>query len=330
MKTLVKVKFGSYLYGTSTPTSDLDYKSVVVPSGLDIVMQKAKEVIQHNTKTDSTQKNSAEDVDDELIALHKFMKMLTVGDMISSEILFAPDWSIVENSVDWKTIQKYRPLLVHKQVKGFVGYCQKQAAKYGIKGSRVAVMRGALELIENSIEGFGGQAKVVEVATCIENFVQQHKHEHTDVIQIPLPTGAKLPHWEVCDRKIPYSISLINAHAILKKVFDNYGHRALQAETNNGVDFKALSHAVRVGQQAIELLNTGNITFPRPNAEELLYIKLGNVPYKEIAPRLEELLEEVERVSITSKLREEPNRGLMDEIVYNLYSKEVINYDGIR
>jgi predicted nucleotidyltransferase len=31
MKTVVRMRFGSHLYGTSTPESDLDFKSVFLP-----------------------------------------------------------------------------------------------------------------------------------------------------------------------------------------------------------------------------------------------------------------------------------------------------------
>ncbi|MDR3503096.1 MAG: nucleotidyltransferase domain-containing protein [Legionella sp.] len=320
----MKIKFGSNLYGTATPTSDLDYKSVVIPDVRDLVLQRAANVVQQNTKTDSTQKNSAEDVDDEYISLHKFMKMLSVGDMIASELLFAPHSSFVEVTSGWINIISNREHLIHKQVKGFVGYCQKQAAKYGIKGSRVGVMRGALELVNHKIDLLGPQEKIKSISWEIAEFTTTHK-EHTEILEIFQPsTDTYLPHWVVCDRKIPYSITLMNAKLILQKVFDNYGHRALQAETNDGVDFKALSHAVRVGQQAIELLATGNIQFPRPNAAELLDIKLGKVPYREIAPRLEDLLDQVEYVSKFSLLREEPNKTLMEDIVYVNYYNEIV------
>lgn len=325
MRTLVKIKFGSHLYGTNTPTSDLDFKSVVIPDARDIVLQRAKNVVQDNTKLNSKLKNTADDIDNELISLHKFMQMLEVGDMIASELLFAPESSFVEDGQDWDDLLVYRPRLIHKQVKGFVSYCQKQAAKYGIKGSRVGVMRDALELLNVAINTFGPQSKIGEVIPIfIEKFVIEHT-EHTEILYIEQSTGAKLPHWVVCERKIPYGINLFNAKLILQKVFDNYGHRALQAEQNEGVDFKALSHAVRVGEQAIELLNTGNIIFPRPNWEELLAIKLGKVPYKEIAPRLEELLVEVEAAASYSKLNEEPDKELMDQIVYDYYVDDIVH-----
>ena len=35
MKTLVKMQFGSHVYGPNVPTSDQDFKAVHLPDGLD-------------------------------------------------------------------------------------------------------------------------------------------------------------------------------------------------------------------------------------------------------------------------------------------------------
>ena len=40
-KCVVMMKFGSHLYGTSTPASDLDYKSVWIPPAKNIILQQA-------------------------------------------------------------------------------------------------------------------------------------------------------------------------------------------------------------------------------------------------------------------------------------------------
>ena len=42
---LVVTVHGSHLYGTSTPSSDRDYKGVHLPSGRELVLQRAENVI---------------------------------------------------------------------------------------------------------------------------------------------------------------------------------------------------------------------------------------------------------------------------------------------
>src|SRR6185369_4023115 len=102
-----------------------------------------------------------------------------------------------------------------------------------------------------------------------------------------------LIYLSVCDRLIPFTNKVKDALAVLNRLDENYGHRARMAATNEGIDWKALSHAVRVGKEAIELLNTGEIIFPRPDAELLLKIKLGQLAYAEVAELIEQVFEDL-------------------------------------
>jgi len=45
MKTIVQIKFGSHLYGTETPASDLNIKGVCIPTAHDILLQNVQPVI---------------------------------------------------------------------------------------------------------------------------------------------------------------------------------------------------------------------------------------------------------------------------------------------
>lgn len=86
MNTIVRVLFGSNLYGTATPESDTDYKSVHIPNGRDIILQQVKGVIATNSKADTTRKNEAEDIDDESFSLHKYLHLVSQGDMMATEL----------------------------------------------------------------------------------------------------------------------------------------------------------------------------------------------------------------------------------------------------
>lgn len=67
---------------------------------------------------------------------------------------------------------------------------------------------------------------------------------------------------EVCNRKVQEHATLKEAHAMFKRIFDEYGQRALLAEKNEGVDWKAMMHATRVCHEAKELLLDHRITYP--------------------------------------------------------------------
>jgi len=70
------------------------------------------------------------------------------------------------------------------------------------------------------------------------------------------------------------------------------------------VDWKSLSHAVRVYQQVIELLETGFITFPRKNAKFLLDVKKGHHDIEDIKKLLASLDDKVNALLEVSTLPE--------------------------
>lgn len=102
-----------------------------------------------------------------------------------------------------------------------------------------------------------------------------------------------------------------------------YGNRALQAEKNEGVDWKALSHAVRVAREAIELYETGRIVFPLRCADHLLRIKRGGLPYQDVAAEVETLLADVEAATGRAQLPHAPRLDLMEEIVASAYRRRI-------
>ena len=91
-----------------------------------------------------------------------------------------------------------------------------------------------------------------------------------------------------------------------------------------GVDWKALSHAVRVGQEAIELLTTGRLVFPLADARHLLEIKLGQVPHEAVADEIAHLLRAVEAAAATSTLPDEPDREAAADLVLQAYRQQVL------
>ena len=97
---------------------------------------------------------------------------------------------------------------------------------------------------------------------------------------------------------------------------------------NEGIDWKAMSHAVRVARQAIELLDTGRITFPRPDREQLVAIKQGLLPYGEVSRTLELLVEELQSASERSALPETSDEKLADGFVRQNYRALILDVNG--
>lgn len=320
--TIVRIEFGSHLYGTNTPTSDHDYKSVYIPSAHDILLQRVKGSTGHKVKRYEREKNAPEDTDDEAYSLQRYMTLLAEGQTVTIDMLFAPK-PLISSSL-WKEIRANKDRFLTKHSASFVGYCRTQANKYGIKGSRVAAAKQAMELFKSEYARLGPTAKVHEIADLLPTL----EGEHTHLLELPLgPTEATGWFIEVCNRKIAYGNTLKQASEVFAKIYENYGHRARLAETNEGVDWKALSHAVRVANEAIELLTTANVTFPLPNAAHVLSIKRGEVPYEQVAEEIEGLLLDVEKASEESMLREDADTEFIDDLVKRVYRESVIAGD---
>ena len=322
MRKLVTIKFGSHLYGTTTLASDVDFKSVHVPAPRDILLQRAKWSINSARRKMEKEKNLPGEVEEESYSLQRYLELASEGQTVALDVLFAPKWSMIEAPADeWHEVIQNRAKIVTKKSAAFIGYCRQQANKYGIKGSRVAAARKALELLQQLVQEHGTTPKLSDFQELVASHIAGI--EHMVVVDIPLASGTLIRHWDVCGRKLPYTASIKNARDIVQKLVDEYGQRALQAESQQGVDWKALSHAVRVGTQAIELLQTGSVTFPLPNAAHILAIKTGNLPYQDVSTEIEGLLEAVEAESARSTLPSEPDYEWIADFVTHVYRDEI-------
>lgn len=322
MKTIVEMRFGSHLYGTNTPSSDLDMKAVHIPAARDILLQKARPAVTEKREKGFGEKNTAEDIDRESYSLQKYLDLVAQGQTVALDMLFAPadTWTAVSGT--WAEIIANRHLLVSRQYASFLGYCKQQANKYGIKGSRVAAARAARGVLSVALNLHGTTARLEVIAADIE--AQTANTEFMALVDVEMLGPRVIRHWEVCGRKMPYTSSIKSTYEVMQRLVDEYGQRALQAEKNEGIDWKALSHAVRIGHQAIELLKTGHVIFPRPDAAHLLAIKKGELAYQAVAEEIEDLLDAVEPAAEKSGLRDSVDREWIDDFVCEVYGREIL------
>jgi hypothetical protein len=319
MDLLVKMQFGSHVYGTNVPTSDLDYKAVYIPDARDIVLQRVKPTIVQGTKEDKNSRNTKDDIDLEIFSLQQYLRLLMEGQTVAIDMLFTPR-SFYQDKPNhiWEEIVANKSKFIHSGYSAFAGYCRTQANKYGIKGSRVNALRTIIGMLQ--------ACPFHHVKLMDLEFLQKGElppNDHTKIVMINGPKGTPEPHLEVCNRKVPFHATVKYALSIFQRIFDEYGQRALQAEKQEGIDWKALMHAVRVCKQSKELLTTGNITFPRPEAPLLLKIRKGELQYQTVAEIIEVGLEEMEAAAKLSTLQKEPDIKFSEELIYNAYSSKV-------
>lgn len=316
------MKFGSHLYGTNTENSDLDIKALYLPTAREILLGNYKRTIQTIRPKADGEKNTKDDVDLEILSLDRFIELLLQGQTMALDMLFAPsDMYVKENTtiigeLIMADIYNNRHQFLNKNVNAFVGYARQQAAKYGQKGFRLHAIRSALDYMyvlgpSTRMDGLDENA--------VPNWIESTKNEHIKIVLIKDQTGKDIKHLDVAGRSYPFTSQVRYIRASLEKRFSEYGARAILAEKNEGIDWKALSHAVRVNSEAQELLATSRIIFPRPDKDLLLDIKLGRMKYTDVADIIEKGLEDLKSAETNSILQAEPNREFAQDYIVKVY-----------
>jgi hypothetical protein len=316
MNKIVEIKFGSHLYGTDTPLSDSDFKGIYVPTAREIVLARVNRNISTSRPKREYEKNTKDDVDSEIFSLTEYLRLLCDGQTVALDMLFAPDSFQIFKGKDYhlfKTIYDNKDKLLSKGILSFIGYARKQASKYGIKGSRVRSVKDTIEFLNT----FDGMALLQELP--LDAFIARGD-EFIKYFEGTDPNGITRKYFEVCGRKFQMTNSVKYSLGILGKIYAEYGHRAKLAEVNDGIDWKAVSHAVRVNFEGQELLRTGFITFPCPNRQLLLDIKTGKMGYKEVEAIIDAGLLDLEVAQANSLLRAKPDEQWVDDFLYDVYS----------
>jgi hypothetical protein len=127
-------------------------------------------------------------------------------------------------------------------------------------------------------------------------------------------SGSKLFHAEpadvlnICGKQYYFTVSLQTILTSVANTVATYGKRVtLTDKDDEGVDWKALSHAVRITEQILELSNKGTLTLPRPNADVLLKLKNGEVSLPVATAYLEDAFNQIDDAVANSVLRERTN-----------------------
>jgi len=311
---VVHMVFGSYLYGTDSPESDRDYKGIFLPHKKEIYLGKIPKSITTNTKRSNHTKNTSIDIDNEVYSLHYFIELACEGQTVAIDMLYAPNDMIIYSSDIWEEIVKERSRFNTKNLKAFIGYARRQASKYGVKGSRLAAAKHVLDFCDHS-KDLTEDTKLRYVWAILP--IGEHIHK-LDADQY----GIRF--YQVCGRKISDTCSMRQLRDIVYNFYLSYGERARLAESNSGIDWKAVSHAFRAAYQVKEILTTGEIVFPLKEAQFLRGIKSGNFDYTNyVAPKLDELMTEVEDLAAKSKLPEKVNRKFWDDFLIRVIEEHV-------
>ena len=295
---LMLSKFGSHLYGTNTPDSDEDYKGVYLPSESDMLLCRAKKTFNNKSENEG-RKNTADDIDVELYSLQYFLELAKIGDTTAIDLLHSSGESLLMTSDLWDMLRQSRSMFYTKKMKAFAGYAKKQSEKYCIKAEKLKIAKDFVEFLNqyqdnDRLSYFWDKLPITELSYHLQ------------------PNSNGVNQYMICSKILQSTMSVKYAREILNILIAEFGVRVKRTESNNGIDWKAVSHALRACCEVKEIYETGDLQFPLKDHDFLFKVKKGELEFKSVNPILEELVEEINQLSENSKYPEEVNKEKVD------------------
>jgi hypothetical protein len=122
------------------------------------------------------------------------------------------------------------------------------------------------------------------------------------------------------------SILMEDKESKLVSSIPSVGSRRKEEYEKYGYCVKSASHSIRLVEELYELITTGEMIFPRPNAEYLLDVKKGRIKKEEVDKVYHALVEKTEKVREDSVLPDQPNQkwiwSVCSEITIDCFKKE--------
>lgn len=325
-KLLYLTEFGSFLYGTNTENSDHDYKGIYLPCIDNFYCHENPKAITVSSG-DPNSKNDKDDVDIQLYSLQYFIhKLLSNGDTSALDLLFSvnnKDAVLYGYNNMIKIKDNIHKILNIKDANAYIGYAISQARKYGIKGSRLGVLKQIKEWLHNksNIGNSYEYAENTKLESIADKILKEFYHESYCFHKQGSNKDKNVDYLVVCGSLHQYNISLNEFYDRICRAMESYGGRTKKAESDGGIDYKALSHAIRVLYQCKELYETGNITFPlkESDREDVLLVKNGSVSYEHIENVILTLLEEVDIMRNKCNLDWKYNKKYCIQLVREFY-----------
>lgn len=309
MREIVRILCGSHLYGTNVEGSDKDYKVVFIPDAKDILLQRVEQAV--------CEKIDGEDV--EFLSLQRFLHLACQGQTNAMDMLFAPsEFYVGKPAPEWFAVLKNRQKFVSKNCEAFMGYCREQVRKYVIKKERMQAMDSVVAALQTV-----PQPGITKLNSLDLPGMLDFENPLIAITSTRTSRGVTFQHLSVCGLRVDLSASVRTALAAYEGKAREYGARIRKTDTDHAEDWKSTYHAVRVAHEAVELMTSGHLTFPRPEKELLLAIREGRLPYSVVSQMIEDGLKSVKSAVASSELPAKPDYATAERLVELFYRQEI-------
>lgn len=321
-KVIYLTKSGSKLYGTDNENSDTDYKGIFIPSH-DSVITKSDLPHYSNNTNNKNEKNSADDIDFHLDSIYSFFRNLKKGETGAMDLLFSmhrKDTIVYQDAKHINIFRKNYMKFLNRNLHSFVGYCIGQSKKYNIKGNRFK------ELVDFNKKIYVWTEHRLDTKLDdgkgswehLKSWVNAQDYKYIKFVRArgPMTSLNKYPeidYIEVLGSKYPGHITCGEFYNKVDEMEAQFGHRTRAQQ--EGPDWKALSHAVRVMEEVDELLDTKFIQFPLANAYYIKRVKTGKEELGSVMNYIDASLDIVNKKLEESDLPEKSDETYMNELL---------------
>jgi uncharacterized protein len=301
---ILKIKTGSQLYGTATPTSDTDYSGVfIADEDYYYGLLRVDEADNSTTSKDELGKNTSEAIDDKLYELRNFARLAMQNNPNIIEHLFVNDENIVSINDFGRTLLNNAHLFPYKGAfDRFVGYAVSQRHKMVIKAAHFTELSEAFNYFKDEPK---------------DKYIVEYRDKNLRF----LIEDEK--HFRIGDL-------MFQKHLMIKKVFEFISQRMSRITNRyelvlkHGYDTKFGSHLIRLLLEGEELLTTGKLVFPLAYAELLLEIKKGKFEVEQLLEMATQIEDRMRDAREKSKLPSKPKFDEVNALVKQLSKRFLI------
>lgn len=303
-KLVFKVKVGSSLYGLSTPQSDVDFMSVIMPLPHDILGLQTLEEIDNSTKSSSeNRRNTSEDIDDHQYTLLRYVHLIMHGNPEKTETLFAEHKNIELIEPEVRFLINNRDKLISKRVlHSFSGFAHSQKSKLMVKKERFGSLCETVEFMEKTFSKdrltTNGQDLTEEESIKLNNMLKHYKGSKNNCESFHKGLSPKMIYEKLVSER------------------DNYGWRVkTDSFAKLSYDIKFGYHLVRLLDECRQLLETGEIKYPFSGKaySDIMSIRNGEVSYDQLMSMYVDYENEVDKVKNSSILPEKPDFNFIND-----------------
>lgn len=344
-RTIFLCAHGSHAYGTSLPTSDHDYRGVVVAP---------REFYLGGLHRFEQAVCSAPDLT--IFDLKKFIGLASQCNPNVIEILFVDDSDRLQVTKHGERLLSIRDMFLTRRVKHtFSGYAASQLkridchyrwlksppsapptrAEFGLP-ERSLMPRDQLEAAEAAVRQKLDSWSVDfldQIQRDLREAILQKMSSH--LAELEVANNGEL--WQGAARTLGFSDNFIHLldmerrYTSKRREWENYQHWKVtrnqaraELEAQHGFDTKHAMHLVRLMRMCREILETGKVIVKRPDADELLAIRRGAWSYDQLRDWAASEDVKLEELAKTSKLPKAPDVETIDRVCVEIISESIL------